>query len=315
MNHGKPYFFKYVTMEGLQNITSNLSRKWSCPLAFNDPFDAQFDLGFPFTFEAFAPAFLDEQEKMVFDDQEPSCDPSHPLFRLMMLTRQTRHQRSREEFRQFFRSVEVQAIPNLKKAQEIASQTWTDYIERLRILCLTETHDDLLMWAHYANHHTGAVVRLGCVRERDSVLLAAIPVKYSDRAPYIGTLEEWIRHLTGQKQLDYDGLFQKLVTTKSTHWAYEKEWRVINLRQSEEDGLHMYNSFLPEEIEAVYFGCRATNPDIENIVQKMHPDLSHVEFLKARKKKWEYGLEFERIETGYATRVSTHTVSNGAAAI
>ena len=71
--HDKPHFFKYVPMDGLGHITSRLSRRWTCPVAFNDPFDAQFDCGFPFTFEAFSHAFLDAIEDMVFGDTEPEC--------------------------------------------------------------------------------------------------------------------------------------------------------------------------------------------------------------------------------------------------
>lgn len=294
--HDKTHFFKYVTFSGLRHITSRLSRKWSSPRTFNDPFDAQSDFGFPFTFEEFGEAFLNAQEEMVFGDLEPHGDPNHPLFQMIMQARLARQKATREKFRSFFRPTIDEAIPNLNHAQQIASKDWDAYLARLRILCLSEINDDLLMWAHYADHHKGAVIRLDCSQERESVLLAALPVNYTDRTPYIGTMQEWIRHLTGQEEIDYDLLFTKLVTTKSTHWSYEKEWRVVNESKNRDDGLHMYDSFWPEEIEAVYFGCRANDLEIEEVIHSMHSDLGHVELFKARQKKWQFGLEFNKIK-------------------
>ena len=155
----------------------------------------------------------------------------------------------------------------------------------------------MLMWSHYADHHKGAVIQLRCIQERDSVLLAALPVWYTDQAPFIGTQDEWIRHLTGQKEIDYDAHFRKLVTTKSTHWASEREWRVINfkLHGEKDDGLRLYDTFWAEEIEAIYFGCRADEDKVLSILKAMHPDLKHVELHKAKKKKWEFGLDFEKM--------------------
>jgi len=293
--HNKAHFFKYVTMDGLRHTTSRLSRQWSSPITFNDPFDAQFDCGFPFTFEDFGHAFLAAMETMVFGDTEPEGDLEHPLFQQIMISRRNRAHSTRTDFRSFFQPTVTDCIPNLEQSQKYASGVWATYLANLRILCLTETNTDLLMWAHYAKHHTGAVLRLGCVREKDSVLLAALPVNYSSRAPYIGTQDEWIRHLTGQETIDYDSHFHKLITTKSEHFQYEKEWRVINFRKKADDTLYMYDEFWPEEIEVIYFGCRAEPSDIQGVLQSMHPKLDHVEIYRAKQKQWHFGLDFERI--------------------
>jgi hypothetical protein len=293
--HDRSHFFKYVTMDGLGHIMSRLSRRWTSPLAFNDPFDTQFDCGFPFIFEDFGHAFLDATEEIVFGDAEPEGDPIHPLFKQLTIARRGRPRRSREEFRSFFQPTVADCIPNLHQSQRLASQIWAQYLASLRILCLTETNENLLMWAHYAHDHTGAVVRFRCVSERDSVLLAALPVNYTTQAPYIGTQEEWIRHLTGQQEIDYDAHFRKLVTTKSQHWAYEKEWRVINFAPRGQEGPYMHDTFWPEEIEAVYFGCRSAPSERQKILDSVHPDLGHVEFHQAKKRQWEFGLEFEKL--------------------
>ena len=45
---------------------------------------------------------------------------------------------------------------------------WLEKVPRMRMLCVTEEHDNLLMWAHYANNHTGAVLELRVMPEEDN---------------------------------------------------------------------------------------------------------------------------------------------------
>jgi hypothetical protein len=296
MYHDRSHFFKYVTIDGLRHIAGGLSRQWTSPLAFNDPFDAQFDCGFPFDFDEFGEAFLDALEVMVFGEEEPNGDLSDPMFEQIMISRKNRNRRNRAEFRAFFQGTVDRSVPYLKECQIDSSRVWTDFLKHLRILCLTESNTNLLMWAHYADNHTGAAIRFRCIPEKDSPLLAAVPVKYTNSAPYIGSLDEWIRHLTGQQKIDYDAHFLKLVTTKSPHWEYEQEWRLINFApKSESENLYLRDRFWPEEIEAIYFGCRSSSSDIEEIRNSMHAELGHVEFYRAKTKQWEFGLEYEQI--------------------
>lgn len=283
-------------MDGLCHISGSLSRQWTSPLAFNDPFDAQFDCGFPFDFDQFGEAFLDAIELMVFGEDEPQGDLSDPMFEQIMISRKNRKSRSRAEFREFFQGTVDEYPAILKENQRMMSAVWADYLKHLRILCVTESNTNLLMWAHYADNHAGAAIRFRCIPEKDSPLLAAVPVKYTESAPYIGSLDEWIRHLTGQQKIDYDKHFLKLVTTKSPHWEYEQEWRLINFApKSESENFYLRDRFWPGEIEAIYFGCRSTPSDIDEIRNSMHVDLGHVEFYRAKTKQWEFGLEFEQI--------------------
>jgi hypothetical protein len=302
-HHDRTHFFKYVTLDGLRHITSSLSRQWSSPLAFNDPFDTQFDLGFPFTFESFSEAFHNALEEMVFGEKEPQGTAQDPLLKQMfndiMIARGNRTKRTRDELHALFQPFVSDTITTLKRRQALAPQFWADFRNNLRILCLTEDHANLLMWAHYADHHKGAVIRLGCVRARESLLRAAQPVNYTDQAPYFATLDEFICYLTGQKEIDFDSRsdlhFLKLVTTKSTHWAYEKEWRVINFKRPGDKGLLRHDTFCPEEIEAIYFGCRVDDSEVLDIRKAMHPALNHVELFRAKKRQWEFALDFERM--------------------
>jgi len=294
--HDQDHFYKYVTLDGLRCITGRLSRQWTAPSEFNDAFDTQFDLGYKFAIEEFGPAFIAEMESVVYGDEEPTGDPSHPLLEQLLVARSNRHRRTREDFRRFFAPTIEKTMARLPVLQAFASLAWKRLHDRIRILCVTETHRNRLMWAHYAENHKGAVVQLGCIPERDSVLLAAVPVTYSDQPPFIGTLGEWVKQLTGQISIDYDGHFSRLVMTKSTEWSYEKEWRCINFAPPGDSNPHMYDQFWPEEIQAVYFGCRTPDTDIADIMASLHPSLGHTTVYRATRRQWEYQLDFVPID-------------------
>jgi hypothetical protein len=77
------------------------------------------------------------------------------------------------------------------------------------VLCFSEKKDDLLQWAHYADRHKGICLGfdIGSVGKFG-------PVKYVNKKfPF-------------PKKLDVDFTW-KLLSTKSVHWSYEKEWRVF----------------------------------------------------------------------------------------
>jgi len=264
-------------------------------MAFNDPFDCQFACGFPFSVEEFEERFKNELETLVFQAEEPRGDNGDPLFKMILLTRRHLRGRGREQFRGFLEQSVSRLIPQLQAALAFAADTWSRQLSRLRIICLSETRDNLTMWAHYAARHTGAVIRIRCVKERDSVFLGALPVRYSDEAPFVGTLDQWIKHMTGQQRIDYDAHFLKLVTTKSRHWSYEREWRVIDPACEPYTGTPDFDQYWPEEIDEVYFGCRTDDANIDLIMSSVPQELEHVEFFKAGTMKWEFGLEFHKI--------------------
>jgi hypothetical protein len=106
---------------------------------------------------------------------------------------------------------------------------WSQVGKASRIFCVVEEPDNLLMWAHYAQSHEGAVIQFECLPELDNLLCAAMKVNYVTDPPVITRkLDDYIRHLTGQpNKIDYKSLYYDFHLSKSDHWKYEKEWRVF----------------------------------------------------------------------------------------
>ena len=96
------------------------------------------------------------------------------------------------------------------------------------IFCSTVDSNNLLMWAHYADQHRGAVVELTPSVERDSALLVSREVHYTEIRPFLydDPIDMITRGLTMAPEEAAGKIFDRLIYTKSAEWEYEKEWRL-----------------------------------------------------------------------------------------
>jgi hypothetical protein len=92
------------------------------------------------------------------------------------------------------------------------------YNDNYGILSLTETPDNLLMWAHYGDSHKGVVLGFDVSHpffqgaEIVSGLSRLSKVEYNQKRPVLSLITR-----------DQPKVFLR----KSTEWSYEKEWRLI----------------------------------------------------------------------------------------
>jgi uncharacterized protein YjiS (DUF1127 family) len=87
---------------------------------------------------------------------------------------------------------------------------------KVDIFCMSGTKEDLLMWAHYAQSHTGLCIHIDATRMPFS---AAVAVDYSDNYPAISMPAE-----------DSDEAFRVCLLTKAVAWKSESEYRLLRLR-------------------------------------------------------------------------------------
>jgi hypothetical protein len=134
---------------------------------------------------------------------------------------------------------------------------WIDAEENIRIhiknnfgICsLTSQNDNLLMWSHYANSHTGFCIGLDSEKIFLSVLGILKKMHYSDVFPIIP--------MFGSGPLD----MIELLMTKSTHWQYEEEFRLIRT-----DSTNKTFNFDNTAIKEIILGCKIDSKDKEEIV-------------------------------------------------
>lgn len=251
--------YKYLgTSDFAFRVLEELHIRFSQPSVVNDPFDCR-----P---QVVAPADLDR----VVADQIDRATKLHPnrwspaqvaIARVKLLDSYNANLRFR-----------------IRESQELLNQS----LEAIGLLCLTETNDNLLMWAHYADSHKGFVLEFD-----------------TSRAPLIQRPgeNEWqglpvaVSYQDGPITTPCDSLElelpDELVLRKSTAWKYEREWRVVRDRSAADrepaPGISQFK-IDPKAIVAVYVGASASEATylrLQTIING-NPDLAHVRLVRAQ---------------------------------
>lgn len=117
----------------------------------------------------------------------------------------------------------IQLKSNLHKQITLLENTFADQKSSMGITCLSEVPDSLLMWSHYANNHRGFCVSYNLLALNQKLQFSAVPVLYTQDRVCLHSIS------LDQDKLSKEtmSLFIKSITSKSTDWSYEKEWRII----------------------------------------------------------------------------------------
>jgi len=147
-------------------------------------------------------------------------------------------------------------------------------LRNIGIYCLSAKNDDILMWSHYADGHKGFCIELEGNATK-TFLKRAQEISYQQKLPIINYFErDWL---------------PKLLMTKSEHWRYEEEWRIIQV-----DGPGEYG--IPEGVlTGVIFGCLMPEDHKNKIIAWSKKRKNRIRFYQAKIKKYEFGLDIVRI--------------------
>jgi hypothetical protein len=164
------------------------------------------------------------------------------------------------------------------------------------ILSLSEVNDSLLMWAYYADSHTGMALGFDANH------------RYFDQR--LGP-EDDLRHLrcveyrAERPQLracDLDGI--EIYLVKSQQWSHEKEWRMaqplgaatVVERTSQDVPIYLFD-YPPECLKSLLLGSRVA-PNTRARVQELLQDsrYAHVELVGVRPCHADFGLELRPIK-------------------
>lgn len=154
-------------------------------------------------------------------------------------------------------------------------KNFDNQLKQVGIFSLSETDDNELMWAHYADSSKG--IALGFEVTEGGKLADpehCIMVNYTDTRPtfsgdgFCVTTSFYAGGKNIQKISFNDTTFQQAVSTKTLNWAYEKEWRYIE----EVSGSYDYPGILRE----IIFGLKCPNDIKHKYIEliKSHFDYS-----------------------------------------
>lgn len=277
--------YKYVGKGGALAILQNCTLRFAKPSTMNDPFDVLVNDLFDKTFadltvehnEGFLDQliadpvafsrFIDRPENEIkeFADQMAALPPH-----------------TRKAFAEFF-SLDMlkQHDAELKNIYEELEQQRLNQIEEFRntaLFCATRTNDNLLMWAHYAEQHTGAVLGFKPDLERDSFFRIMEDVKYTNERPKFYNNLKTIGPQKPEIPLDeVRALRESHFYSKGLDWAYEKELRLVIPGEIPDGKTEKFFKFYPNELSELIFGVRADNDFMKTAAdsaKKLNPDVA-----------------------------------------
>jgi hypothetical protein len=141
-------FFKYVTRPTGKIILENRTLRWSTPGKLNDPYDIQFDLHIEYDRETVKAAALQKIWDGFYGEQ---AVPTGNQFGMMMnAVRSVFPRLTREEFDQEFGEAIDEGLARGERALPRTQEEVRAHMADSKILCLTESPDNTVMWAYYA---------------------------------------------------------------------------------------------------------------------------------------------------------------------
>lgn len=165
---------------------------------------------------------------------------------------------------------------SIKMMEEVMQKEFARVIaEDIGVYCVSAKRDDILMWSHYADYHKGICLEFnGAAR----LMAHAQKVQYSQkRAPIVEYYD------------DKETAMTKALLTKSLHWAYEEEWRLINFAKG--PGAV---EFSPENLTGIILGALAS-ADTVAVVHQWAKARSHpLDIYQASLSNTDYSLNIKK---------------------
>jgi len=232
---------------------------FSSPLNFNDPFDCSI----PIRYDK-----LTEEE--------------HTQFALQLL-RDLVPEKSDEEILHLINQMKKEgAFRTQESFKEMVHFQLMKLHNELGVFSLSKHRDNLLLWSHYANNHTGFCIGFDTLKLYEDTGAGIGRVTYLDDYPEI--------QFSGQGNIN-DLIVQ--ILTKSEVWSYEDEFRFTHF-----EGANKLFSIRSESITDLILGCSIERENKESLLRVVEniPNLNHIKVYQAEKHSSKFELEFTKLE-------------------
>jgi len=254
MNDQKDFLYKYraideKNIDWSSRIFTHNEVYFADAPQFNDPFDCKFDYSF------------DANNRELNTYLHRNLERQHPDWN---------RQQRREWIAKHSRTLKRRDPKFEQRLRQDTERT----LSEIGIYSLSRVPDDILMWSHYANRHTGFCLKF-IDDQKDWFIARAQAISYSEIFPIVNPI----------KDNDLERLKTSLLT-KAKHWEYEKEWRIIDYEKG--PGI---KHIPPHLLVGVIFGCRMTEKHQGRIRGWCENRETKVSFYNAREAPRTYSLE------------------------
>jgi hypothetical protein len=255
-----PTLFKYRdwTNKNHQKLFSNQEIYLARPSDFNDPFDGNIPVRW---------------DLMTYEE----C-----LEKNLEIINIQHHDKDQKLVREYAKKVTDDKTmwhpENIAKERPEQLAKWNSIIG---ILSLSSVPDNILMWSHYSNNHTGFVAGF----DVESLLM-------NNQFDYIERINYQPEYPSISGLSDSTDQFYKKFFYKSELWEYEEEWRVSKN--------HVDKRIIKidkQAINQIIIGCCADSKQIKSIIKFSQKHLgSEIPIFKTSKHEEEFKLVLNRIE-------------------
>lgn len=277
--------FKYVTLDRI-DILVNQEIRYTQLGAFNDPFEMPVFLEKMSNLSTSRATIWEQfrqDARLAYEKLEPAEKKKKQFNEFLSeLTKDI----TEDNFNQVFEEANKKYTPIMRDVLQRAVNAWV-------VLSLTETHENLLMWSHYAEKHTGMVIEF--VEEHPIFYELKIPpdnprffqnVRYTSDRPVWGTMDEKNVH--------------DLILTKSKEWEYEQELRFTRRLNDAQRVISAAPhdiclfSMPASAIKRVILGARVNPEDRDSIKNTLRttPHLRHIRLQQASLDERRFALNF-----------------------
>lgn len=146
--------------------------------------------------------------------------------------------------------------------------------DNFAMFSMSEIYDNILMWSHYAHSHTGICLKFNNSKLPMHFRKGLVPVSYTDNYPMFTVA-------------DMGPELCRLFWTKSSHWSYEKEWRIIQDRKG-------VQKIPMDALDGVILGCAISDENEQKVRSWMKMWRPKPVLYRAVKKQRQYGLDIIR---------------------
>lgn len=288
-------FGKYLTPSSASLVLSKRTLRWSRPALFNDPFDSAMKFRFGPDFDDIRANLVSEFNRAL-DNEISSYSIVNTSARLV--NAMSRGLQAGLADRGTYEKHFLDYVLDIYSDPGVTARFFDEVVSsfsKSKILCLTRSLNNILMWSHYAQNHEGALLVFS-PRSQDSMFDRAIQIFYTDELPYIFDSEEVPLFFTGQTSFT-DRAFlvniaNKVIFRKTKDWEYEREWRIMAGDGRSPDEEIEYVPFDEADLIGVIFGCRANNSNIQEIQDIVRTHYSSAKIFKARRSGHSSTLEY-----------------------
>lgn len=243
------FLYKYRTfnIDSLKNLQEN-TLYLSYPKDFNDPFDSTICLSYE--------KLIIESIKNNCDNPFENCSDRNKLEALKMLEKGICAEEVFSKYLGIFRTKKSWSRYTNKARAEIESSLSKlneDYQKNFLMCCFSEVIDNVLMWSHYSQNHTGFCIEydIASLDYDDPLTYFMYPVIYT-RKPFLNS-----------SSINYADNINLIVAqlNKSSDWSYEKEFRFLLNPNSGT----VYN--MPIKPSKIYLGNKISNENLKLILK------------------------------------------------